>query len=176
MTTTASVDLSDFSLWRNGFPDELFTRLRRERPIFHHELTPGVAKTVQREFWMTTKHRHAVRLHRLEDREHDRVVHRQALEAVVPREPAKAHSRQSLNLGDVGETMARVERAEHRGKALASQRGIGMEPIVDRPHVGKAPRRAVGVPRHQRALANAELVEESDARVAVVLGSGRPAG
>ena len=64
MTTTASVDLSDFSLWRNGFPDELFTRLRRERPIFHHELTPGVAKTVQRDFWMTTKHHHAVRIHR----------------------------------------------------------------------------------------------------------------
>jgi len=34
MTTTASVDLSDFSLWRNGFPDKLFTELRRERPIF----------------------------------------------------------------------------------------------------------------------------------------------
>ncbi|HEX9175846.1 MAG TPA: cytochrome P450 [Mycobacterium sp.] len=64
MTTTASVDLSDFSLWRNGFPDELFARLRREQPIFHHELTPGVAKVVQRDFWMTTKHRHAVRIHR----------------------------------------------------------------------------------------------------------------
>ena len=64
MTTTASVDLSDFSLWRNGFPDELFARLRREQPIFHHELTPGVAKVVQRDFWMTTKHHHAVRIHR----------------------------------------------------------------------------------------------------------------
>jgi cytochrome P450 len=64
MTTTVSVDLSDSSLWRNGFPDELFARLRRERPIFHHELTPGVAKTVQRDFWMTTKHHHAVRIHR----------------------------------------------------------------------------------------------------------------
>jgi len=60
----AAVDLSDFSLWCNGFPDELFTELRRTRPLFRHELTPGVAKTVQREFWVTTKHRHAVRLHR----------------------------------------------------------------------------------------------------------------
>jgi len=51
-------------LWRNGFPDELFARLRREQPIFHHELTPGVAKLVQRDFWMTTKHRHALRIHR----------------------------------------------------------------------------------------------------------------
>src|SRR5882724_8644951 len=64
MTTAAPVDLSDFSLWQNGFPDELFAELRRERPIFHHELTAGVAKTVQRDFWMTTKHRHAQRIHR----------------------------------------------------------------------------------------------------------------
>ena len=64
MTTAASIDLSDFSLWRNGFPDELFAELRRETPVFHHPLTPGVAKTVQRDFWMTTKHRHAQRIHR----------------------------------------------------------------------------------------------------------------
>jgi cytochrome P450 len=64
MTATASVDLSDFALWRNGFPDELFAELRRDNPIFHHELTPGVAKTVQRDFWMATKHRHAQRIHR----------------------------------------------------------------------------------------------------------------
>ncbi|EID13468.1 hypothetical protein MXEN_10656 [Mycobacterium xenopi RIVM700367] len=63
--TTAVVDLSDFSLWRNGFPDELFAQLRRSRPLFRHDRTPGVAKTgVQRDFWIATKHRHAVRLHR----------------------------------------------------------------------------------------------------------------
>ncbi len=59
-----TVDLSDSALWCNGFPDELFTELRRSRPLFRHDLTPGVRATVQREFWMTTKHRHAVRLHR----------------------------------------------------------------------------------------------------------------
>jgi cytochrome P450 len=64
MPITAPVDLSDFTLWQNGFPDDLFTELRRERPIFHHELTDGVAKTVKRDFWMTTKHRHAQRIHR----------------------------------------------------------------------------------------------------------------
>jgi cytochrome P450 len=63
MTATA-VDLSNFSLWCNGFPDDLFAELRRSRPLFRHDLTPGVAKTVQREFWVATKHRHAVRLHR----------------------------------------------------------------------------------------------------------------
>jgi cytochrome P450 len=64
MPTTVPVDLSDTALWRNGFPDDLFAELRRERPIFHHELTDGVAKTVKRDFWMTTKHRHAQRIHR----------------------------------------------------------------------------------------------------------------
>jgi cytochrome P450 len=62
--TTTPVDLSDSALWRNGFPDELFAQFRRERPIFHHELTDGVAKAVKRDFWMTTKHRHAQRIHR----------------------------------------------------------------------------------------------------------------
>jgi cytochrome P450 len=62
--TAAAVDLSNFALWRNGFPDEVFAELRRARPLFRHGITPGVAKTVQRDFWVATKHRHAVRLHR----------------------------------------------------------------------------------------------------------------
>jgi cytochrome P450 len=64
MPATIPVDLSDFTLWQNGFPDELFAELRRTQPIFHHERTDGVAKTVSRDFWMTTKHRHAQRIHR----------------------------------------------------------------------------------------------------------------
>ena len=32
--------------------------------VFHHELTDGVASTVKRDFWMATKHHHAVRIHR----------------------------------------------------------------------------------------------------------------
>ncbi|MBP1822873.1 cytochrome P450 [Mycobacterium sp. OAE908] len=64
MPTTTPVDLSDAALWQNGFPDDLFAELRRERPIFHHERTDGVAKSVHRDFWMTTKHRHAQRIHR----------------------------------------------------------------------------------------------------------------
>lgn len=67
MTATA-VDLSDLSLWCNGFPDDLFVELRRSRPLFRHDLTPGVARLFSggapREFWVTTKHRHAIRLHR----------------------------------------------------------------------------------------------------------------
>ncbi|MFG1934727.1 cytochrome P450 [Mycobacterium sp. NPDC048908] len=64
MPITTPVDLSDSSLWQNGFPDGLFAQLRRDRPLFHHELTDGVARTVRRDFWMTTKHRHAQRIHR----------------------------------------------------------------------------------------------------------------
>ena len=64
MPTTTPVDLSDSALWRNGFTDELFAELRRDRPLFHHELTDGVAKTVKRDFWIATKHRHAQRIHR----------------------------------------------------------------------------------------------------------------
>src|SRR6201995_5175952 len=63
MTATAVV-LPDFALWRTGFQEEVFAELRRNKPLFRHGLTPGVAKTVKRDFWMTTKHRHAVRLHR----------------------------------------------------------------------------------------------------------------
>ncbi len=66
--TAAAVDLSDLALWCNGFPDELFAELRRTRPLFCHDLTPGVTRifsgTVRNEFWVATKHRHAVRLHR----------------------------------------------------------------------------------------------------------------
>jgi cytochrome P450 len=64
MPTTTPVDLSESALWRNGFPDELFAELRRDRPLFRHGLTGGVARTVKRDFWMATKHRHAQRIHR----------------------------------------------------------------------------------------------------------------
>ena len=64
MPTTTPVDLSDSALWRNGFPDELFAELRRDRPLFRHGMTDGVAKAVKRDFWMATKHRHAQRIHR----------------------------------------------------------------------------------------------------------------
>ena len=62
--TQSAIDLSDPAIWQNGFPHETFTRLRDTSPMFHHELTPGVAEQVERDFWMCTKHRHAVRIHR----------------------------------------------------------------------------------------------------------------
>jgi cytochrome P450 len=66
--TTSALDLSDFGLWRNGFPDELFSELRRNRPLFRHDRTPGVVRAgIQRDFWIATKHRHTVRIHREAD-------------------------------------------------------------------------------------------------------------
>src|SRR6201993_1296392 len=62
MTATA-VDLSDFGLWRNGFPDEVFAELRRNKPLFRHGLTPGVAKKGKRGFLVGTKHPDALRPH-----------------------------------------------------------------------------------------------------------------
>ncbi|MGV0853459.1 cytochrome P450 [Mycolicibacterium phlei] len=64
MPTTTPIDLSDVSLWENGFPDDLFAELRREQPVFHHALTDGVAATLHRDFWVTTKVRHSQRIHR----------------------------------------------------------------------------------------------------------------
>jgi len=64
MGTTASVDLSDYNLWRDGFPDEVFTDLRRNAPVFHHEMNERVEKMLATDFWVTTKHAHAQRIHR----------------------------------------------------------------------------------------------------------------
>ena len=59
-----TIDLSVPSLWAEGFPHETFKRLRAERPIFLHDLTPGVLEQVERRFWICTKHEHARRIHR----------------------------------------------------------------------------------------------------------------
>lgn len=64
MPTTTPADLADPALWQNGFPDEIFAELRRDRPVFRHGLTDRVAATLKRDFWMTTKLRHAQRIHR----------------------------------------------------------------------------------------------------------------
>jgi cytochrome P450 len=64
MGTTAPVDLSDYDLWRDGFPDALFTDLRHNAPVFRHQLTDRVERLLARDFWVTTKHAHAQRIHR----------------------------------------------------------------------------------------------------------------
>src|SRR5687767_8482175 len=46
------VDRSDRSLFRAGFPHDLFARLRREAPVWRHPDTPGVRESVgEPGFW-----------------------------------------------------------------------------------------------------------------------------
>ena len=62
MVTT--FDLSDPTIWKDGFPHGLFAQIRLESPIFLHEVTPEVRQFVDRPFWICTKHEHARRIHR----------------------------------------------------------------------------------------------------------------
>lgn len=64
MITNATIDLSDSSLWDNGFPDDVFAHLRNTAPVYHQELTPGVANQVERDFWVCTRHAEVSRVHR----------------------------------------------------------------------------------------------------------------
>src|SRR5262245_2786615 len=48
----ADIDLSDRSLFRAGFPHDLFARLRREAPVWRHPDTTGVRESVgESGFW-----------------------------------------------------------------------------------------------------------------------------
>ena len=58
------LDLADQSLWADGFPDDVFTDLRRRDPVYHQALTAAVDKCVGREFWVCTKHAEVTQVHR----------------------------------------------------------------------------------------------------------------
>jgi cytochrome P450 len=62
--TNTTIDLSEPSLWHGGFPDELFAHLRQTAPVYHQELTPGIADQVGRNFYVCTKHADVSRVHR----------------------------------------------------------------------------------------------------------------
>jgi cytochrome P450 len=50
-----TVDLSDRSLFRAGFPHGLFAELRREAPVWRHPDTPGTRESVgERGFWVVS--------------------------------------------------------------------------------------------------------------------------
>jgi cholest-4-en-3-one 26-monooxygenase len=36
-----AIDLTDYELYRHGFPHELFTSLRQTAPVWRHPATPG---------------------------------------------------------------------------------------------------------------------------------------
>jgi cytochrome P450 len=58
------LDLADQSLWADGFPDDVFTDLRRRSPVYHQSRTAAVDDCVSREFWVCTKHAEVTQVHR----------------------------------------------------------------------------------------------------------------
>jgi cytochrome P450 len=57
-------DLSDPTIWEDGFPHGLFAQIRSEAPIFLHEVTPHVREYVNRPFWICATHELVRRIHR----------------------------------------------------------------------------------------------------------------
>ena len=48
------IDLTDLALFAGGFPDDVFTRLRREAPVWWHEPTTHTPDGVG--FWVVSRH------------------------------------------------------------------------------------------------------------------------
>ena len=46
------IDLTQSSLYRQGFPHDVFTTLRREAPVWRHPETPGFEHTGGEGFWV----------------------------------------------------------------------------------------------------------------------------
>ena len=62
--TQSTFDLTDPALWDEGFSDEVFARLRNDRPVHHQELTEAVSEQLGRDFWVCSKHADVTRVHR----------------------------------------------------------------------------------------------------------------
>jgi len=50
------IDLSDYALYRNGFPHDLFTTLRREAPVWKHPDTDVLRAGDAGPFWVLSRH------------------------------------------------------------------------------------------------------------------------
>ncbi len=50
------LDLTDSSLYRQGFPHEVFRALRDEAPVWRHPRTPGLAQTLDQDFWVLSRY------------------------------------------------------------------------------------------------------------------------
>jgi len=55
VTDLDSIDLTDFDLYRHGFPHELFSILRDEAPVWRHPDTPGTER-LGGSFWVLSRH------------------------------------------------------------------------------------------------------------------------
>jgi cytochrome P450 len=56
MKNLSELDLTDADLFRNGFPHEIFTRLRDEAPVWRHPDVPRLRESADRGFWVLSKH------------------------------------------------------------------------------------------------------------------------
>ncbi|MDG4664407.1 cytochrome P450 [Mycobacterium sp. 236(2023)] len=56
MTRAVEVDLTDPRLYRNGFPHEVFTELRRRGPVHRHPVVEGRPGVPSTEFWSIVTH------------------------------------------------------------------------------------------------------------------------
>ncbi len=50
------IDLTESELYRNGFPHEVFSTLRKEAPVWRHPQTDGLEQTNGRDFWVLSRY------------------------------------------------------------------------------------------------------------------------
>jgi cytochrome P450 len=54
--TLDEIDLTESELYREGFPHEVFTRLRKEAPVWRHPETSGFDQTLGKGFWVLSRY------------------------------------------------------------------------------------------------------------------------
>lgn len=52
----SEIDLTDTELYRDGFPHDVFSRLRQEAPVWRHPDTPGFGQTMGEGFWVLSRY------------------------------------------------------------------------------------------------------------------------
>jgi cytochrome P450 len=63
VTRLDEIDLTDYELYRQGFPHEVFTLLRAEAPVWRHPPTSGTQQ-IGRPFWVVSRHADVVAISR----------------------------------------------------------------------------------------------------------------
>jgi cytochrome P450 len=56
MTDLDEIDLTDYGLYRQGFPHDVFTTLRREAPVWRHPETEMLREAEVAPFWVLSRH------------------------------------------------------------------------------------------------------------------------
>jgi cholest-4-en-3-one 26-monooxygenase len=54
ITSLDQIDLTDYELYRQGFPHEIFSYLRQEAPVWRHPETPGIER-IDGSFWVLSR-------------------------------------------------------------------------------------------------------------------------